>query len=135
MAVKVISEKQYMENQKYLYKMADLSKKRTGLKVNIWVDHGGNNFRNVKHDTNRIKLGIRGEFEVEVSLSANPKIESYYPKDLFKSKNGTKVKAINQGIEYIGRNYELFQKCLDDKDEEYDEDDLKNDLRLKGDYK
>lgn len=133
--VKILTEYEYIDGQQKLYEMADLSRKRTGLKVNIWVDHGANNFRTVGHDTNRLKLGIRGDFEVEISLSHNCKIVAYYPNDLFKDKGSNKTKAINEAIKYIKKNQDLFQKCLDDKDEEYDEDDLKDDLRKRGDYK
>lgn len=132
--VRILTEYEYQEGQKKLYEMADLSRKRTGLKVNIWVDHGANNFRNIEHDTNRLKLGIRNEFEVEISLD-DMEIKSYYPKDLYTKKGSNKTQAIDEGIEYIRKNKELFQKCLDDKDEEYDEDDLKDDLRRRGFYK
>ena len=133
--VKILTEYEYINGQQKLYEMAGLSARRTGLKINIWVDHGGNNFREVGHDTNRLKLGIRGEYEVEISLSQNYEIMSYYPKDLFKDKGSNKTKAIKEAIEYIKRNSDLFQKCLDDKDGSYDEYDLVEDLRKRGEFK
>jgi hypothetical protein len=45
------------------------------------------------------------------------------------------MKNIQEAMKYVGRNYDLFLKHWNDTDYSYDEDDLKNDLRKRGEYK
>lgn len=112
-----------------LFEMANLSSKRTGLSVSIWSD-GDSIHRQVKHNIPRIKIGKRGLFSISVSIEEHPRI-------LAKSRNISQsdLLSASEAIDYIGRNYDLFLKHYNSTDEEYDDDDLKEDLRKRGEYK
>lgn len=112
-----------------LFEMANLSSKRTGLSVSIWSD-GDCIHRQVKHNIPRIKIGKRGLFSISVSIEEHPRI-------LAKSRNISQsdLLSASEAIDYIGRNYDLFLKHYNSTDEEYDDDDLKEDLRKRGEYK
>lgn len=112
-----------------LFEMANLSSKRTGLSVSIWSDGDGIH-RQVKHNIPRVKIGKRGLFSISVSIEEHPRI-------LAKSRNISQsdLQSASEAINYIGRNYDLFLKHYNSTDEEYDDDDLKEDLRKRGEYK
>ena len=112
-----------------LFEMANLSSKRTGLSVSIWSDGDGIH-RQVKHNIPRIKIGKRGLFSILVSIEEHPRI-------LVKSRNISQsdLLSASEAIDYISRNYDLFLKHYNSTDEEYDDDDLKEDLRKRGEYK
>ena len=109
--------------------MTDLNPKKTALPVVIWVDHNGIS-RSVSHrNTPRVKIGI-DEAWASVTISSEPKV-------LTKSKNmkQSEWRAIQKGIDYIARNYDLFLKHYVDQTYDYDDDELKADLRTRGEYK
>lgn len=115
-------------NEDSLFEMANLSPKRTGLKVTIWSDNDGIS-RNLKHNYPRVKIGKNKDWVV-VSIERNPKI-------LSKSSNIKKSEMdhIKDGIDYVGRNHDIFLKHFMSNNEEFDDQDLMNALRERGEYK
>jgi len=109
--------------------MANLVPKRTGLSVDIWSEHRGC-LRNVQHDTLRIKIDKHGQFSMSVTIEANPKI-------LVQSKNISKsdMKKCQEAIDYIGRNHDLFLRHYNDVSDEFDDNDLFEALRERGEFK
>lgn len=128
-------DKVLQETAKLLYEhnilmeMANLSAKRTGLKVSIWSDGDGIH-RNVGHNNHRIKIGKTGQFSVSVTIEKEPRI-------LASSKNisDSDMNKIKDAMKYIGRNCDLFEKHYSSTEDVYDDDDLKDDLRKRGEYK
>lgn len=108
--------------------MANLSPKRTGLKVIIWSEQYGIN-RNTPHDENRIKI-TGNDYDISISLEKHPRILDKSGKIKQSDK-----KDIKNAIDYISRNLDLFLKHYNSTPYEYDDDDLKDDLRKRGDYK
>lgn len=109
--------------------MANLTARRTGLPtVTIWSEQRGE-IRNKQENFPRIKI-TGPDFEVSVSIEENPKI-------LAKTKNikPNDMKKVREAMKYIGRNYDLFLKHYQSSETVYDDDDLKNDLRKRGEYK
>lgn len=120
--------KNLKENQSLL-EMANLTSRRTGLPtVTIWSEQKGE-LRNKPDNDKRIKITGPG-YEVSVSIEKSPKI-------LAKTKNikTNDMQKIKEAMKYIGRNYDLFLKHYQSSEEEYDDDDLKDDLRKRGEYK
>ena len=86
-----------------VFGMANLNPKKTGLSVVIWSEHAGIE-RKKKYNDARVKLGLPGNGpSVSISIESEPKI-------LARSKNikNSDMKKIQKGIEYVGRNYDLF---------------------------
>lgn len=113
-----------------VFGMANLNPNKTGLPVIIWSDHSGI-FRNKKDNDSRIKIGINNSGpSVSVTIEQNPRI-------LAKSKNIKKsdMKKLQEGIDYVGRNYDLFLKHYQDTSFDFDDEDLFNALRERGEYK
>ena len=111
-----------------IFGMANLNPNKTGLHVIIWSDHGGA-YNNRHHNEPRIKIGT-SEGSVSTTISPNPRI-------LSKSKNIKKSlqSKIDEGIEYVGRNYDLCLKHFNDSDFSFDDEDLFQALRDRGEYK
>lgn len=55
-----------------LYEMANISKDRTGLPYDIWIDSAGSS-RSVKHNSPRIKVAVDKEL-IPISISEHPEI-------------------------------------------------------------
>ena len=112
----------------YLVEMANLSPKRTGLSVTIWSDNNGIN-RNVAHNEPRVKIG-KNNYWVVVTIASDPVIKA-------QSANIKKweMEQIMLGIEYVSRNYDLFLKHFISSNEEFDDQDLMDALRQRGEYK
>ena len=109
--------------------MANLNPKRTNLPVVIWADHNGVD-RTVSHrNSPRIKI-TKDEHSISISIEAEPRI-------LAQSKNipTAVMRELEQGIEYVARNWDIFLKHYLDTDFSFDDDDLKEELRARGDYK
>ena len=108
--------------------MTNLNPLKTGLPVIIWADHGGVAL-NRHHNEPRVKVGTK-DSQVSVSIEDNPRI-------LAKSHNIKKsdMDKIQQGIQYVRRNYDLFLKHFMDTDFSFDDEDLFNALRKRGQYK
>lgn len=120
--------KRLIENiNENLFEMANLSPKRTGLSVVIWSEQGGDK-RNKPDNYPRVKVS-GNDYDVVISL-VDFKI-------LAKSgdiKQSDK-KDIKKAVEYIKRNSDLFLKHYNSSAFVYDDDDLKDDLRKRGEYK
>ena len=113
----------------YIFGMANLSTKRSGLGVKIWSEEGGLH-RNTSHNnTPRVKVG--NNQELSISIESNPKILAG---NLSKFKHSEQVLFFG-AIEYVGRNYDIFLLHYNSKDEEFDDNDLFNELRNRGEYK
>ena len=113
-----------------VFGMANLNPKRTGLSVVIWSDHAGIE-RNKRDNDARVKIGFPNNGpSVSVSIEEHPKI-------LAKSKNikNSEMNKIEEGIEYVGRNHDLFLKHYNDTSFDFDDEDLYNELRKRGEYK
>lgn len=113
-----------------IFGMANLNPQKSGLgNIIIWSDHSGIS-RNVSHRGNpRVKLSIDDMF-MSVTIESDPKI-------LAKSRNISKkdISKFSQGIEYVGRNYDLFLKHYMDTDFNFDDEDLFQALRDRGEYR
>lgn len=117
------------ESFENIFGMSDLNPKRTGLPIKIWADHGGIN-RKVSHsNTPRVKIGTNDFWEV-YTIEETPKLKK--SSGNIKKSDKDKIKA---GVDYVGRNYDLFLKHYMDIDDSFDDDDLKEELRSRGDYK
>ena len=123
--MKIYMNENSLEN---VFGMTTINPKKSNLLVAIWSDHQGAS-RNMKHSKPRVKIG-KDTVWVVVSIDQNPKI-------LSKSSGikSSEMKQIQKGIEYVARNYDLFLNHFNSTDFEYDDEDLFNDLRSRGEYK
>lgn len=113
-----------------IFGMAHLTPKRTGLSANIWSDHKGIS-RKVPHsNTPRIKIDS-GDYEVSVTIEEEPQIEA---RDTNKPKKSDE-NHVKEAMKYVGRNYDLFLKHYKDTDDSFDDEDLFNALRRRGEYR
>ena len=113
-----------------IFGMANLTMKRTGLDVDIWAEHKGI-LRNGSHNkTPSVIIGKPGEFSISVTISDEPIIEA-------KSSNIKKseLAKCRGAIEYVARNSDIFLRHYMDKDDSFDDTDLYEALRLRGDYR
>ena len=120
---------EYINNMNgILIEMANLSPKRTGLKVRIWAESRGVE-RNKPDNSPRVILQL-GDKSMSISIEPKPKI-------LAKSRNIKKsdLSSFNDAILYIGRNSDLFLKHYNDTSDEFDDEDLFLALRERGEYK
>jgi len=114
----------------HVFGIANLAAKRTGLKVNVWSD-GGGVLRQVSHSgTPRTKVGYLDGRGVSVTIEAEPEIKAK-SKDLTQSE----MSAIDEGIKYVGRNHDLLLQHYNDTDGSFDDDDLRDALRARGEYR
>lgn len=106
-----------------------LPPKRTGLDVCIWSDCGGKQYYNNPYRIPTVKLGIRPDYIISVTIEPNPKI-------INKSKDITNEQIDNckDAIKYISRNYDLFLKHYNDTVYEFCDDDLTDALKQRGYY-
>lgn len=113
-----------------IFGMSNLNPQKSGLgNIVIWSDHSGIS-RNVEHNIPRIKLQI-DDMSIVVSISPNPEV-------LTKNKKVTskvKLNMFSKGIEYVARNYDIFLKHYNDTDFSFDDEDMFNALRERGEYK
>lgn len=109
--------------------MANLNPKRTSLPVIIWADHNGVD-RTVSHrESPRVKI-TKDKHSISVSIEENPRV-------LAESSNipTGDMQDLQQGVDYVARNWDLFLKHYLDTDFSFDDDDLKDALRERGEYK
>lgn len=109
---------------------ATLSNKRTGLKVDIWSKW---NVAEITKEAPNIIIG-RAEFWnryiIVVTISSNPKIIAKTPNITEEQKQ-----ELEEGIKYVARNYDLFLKHYNNDGNYFDDEDLINALKEKGEYK
>lgn len=117
----------YENIENNLIEMANLSPKRTGLKVVIWSEQNGDK-RNKPDGEPRFKI-MGKDYEISYSLEENPR-------ELARSGKikQSDRKDIQDAIEYVVRNLDLFIKHFTTSAFEFDDDDLKEKLRKRGDY-
>lgn len=108
---------------KDVFGMVNITPKRSGIAVSIWADHGGVNYRN----SPRVKLSYQTD-SISVSIEADPKILD--PKSSKISSRA--MQKLQEGIEYVGRNYDLFLKHYMDTDDAFDDADLFDALKQRG---
>ncbi len=107
-----------------------LSNKRTGLQVDIWSKW---NVSEITKEAPNIIIG-RAEYWnryiIVVTISSNPKI-------IAKTPNITEEQRqeLEEGIKYVARNYDLFLKHYNNDGNYFDDEDLINTLKEKGEYK
>lgn len=118
----------------YLIEMANLVPKQTGLSVNIWSDHGGVQ-RHMPHGK-RVKIGTSdNKYSVSVTIEKEPEIK-FISKALRKKKKGSSEwRAIEAGINYVGRNYDLFLRHFEDTTDEFLDKHLERELIKRGELK
>lgn len=110
--------------------MSNLNPQKSGLgNIVIWSDHMGIT-RNVEHNIPRIKLQI-DDMSIVVSISDKPQLLSKNKKVSSKAK----LSMFQEGIDYVARNYEIFLKHYMDTDFSFDDEDMFQALRDKGEYK
>jgi len=114
-----------------IFGMSNLNPQKSGLgNIIIWSDHGGIS-RSVSHRNNpRIKLSI-GDMSISVSISPEPQV-------LAKSRgvnSKKKLAEFDEGLKYIARNYDIFLKHYNDTTFEFDDEDMFDALRARGEYK
>ena len=127
-----IKEEKKMKRLIYedFFGMTDINPLKASLPVHIWSEHDGIDMPK-RHSDPRLKIGIHDPSNgVEVSIDPFPKI-------LVKNRNITKsdMNDIKIGIEYVGRNYDLFLKHFNDRSNIFDDEDLFNALRQRGEYR
>lgn len=112
-----------------IFGMANLTSRKTGLSADIWSDHKGIE-RQVSHsNTPRIKITTKNS-SAPITIEPNPVITA---KSKYLKKSD--IDAINEAKDYIGRNYDLFLKHYYDVDDIFDDEDLFQALRERGEYK
>ena len=112
----------------YIFGMCNLVPKDTRIPADIWSEHKGVS-RHKKDKTPGAKVS-KGDSEVSVSIEPKPKILARS-----KSISHSDMKAIKKGIEYIGKNYDLFLDHFNDIDDNFTDLDLMKALASRGDFK
>lgn len=123
--------KRYIHSNENIMAMANVNRKRTGLNVDIWSDGQGCT-RNKPNVVPRVKIMDKNE-GVSISIETDPKVLA--PKEWQKKFKKSVVKAIEEGIDYVGRNSDIFLKHYMDTDFSFDDSDLFEELKRRGDYK
>ena len=109
-----------------------IGRRKTGLKVDIWSKWGGA-YQSKENEQPNIIIG-KGEYWnryiIVVTISPTPQI-------IAKTPNITEeqMKELEEGIKYVAKNYDLFLKHYNDKDENFDDEDLFNALIERGEYR
>ena len=111
-----------------IFGMANLNPRKSGLPVIIWADHGGVE-RQVEHNGPRVKIG-NNDYSATVSISSNPEILG-----MLGHIKHSELKNIEAGMEYVARNADLFLKHFNDTTFDFDDEDLTNALRARGEYR
>ena len=128
--IKLVKENniRIIEEADFLMEMAILSPNRPGLEVVIWSD-GNDKSRNKKDKLPRVKIGT-DDYEVSVSIEKEPKI-------LAQTKNikQNEMNKIKEAMKYISKNYDLFLKHYESSYNDFDDNDLFDALRERGDFK
>ena len=96
-----------------MFEMAALSRKRTNLPYELWLDSVGKD-RNVLHNTPRLKVKVSDNTLIPVSIEKAPKVLvdiSKYPK----------IKHLSAVVNFIANNYDLL---LDHWNKKYDDGEI-----------
>lgn len=108
---------------------ATISAKRTGLYVDIWSKW---NVSDITKEPHIIigKAEYWNRYIIVVTLSPTPQV-------IAQTQNITdeQMQDLKAGMEYVARNYDLFLKHYNNADAGFDDDDLIDALKEKGEYK
>ena len=127
---KEIMKRYIKSKEEHIFGMANITPRRSGVPADLWSDHGGIS-RQVSHNhTPRVKVAYQDN-EISISIEAQPKILA--PKG--KKIPGSAMKYLQTGIDYVGRNYDLFLKHYMDTDDSFDDQDLFEALRERKEFK
>ena len=118
----------HVNKVEHIFGMANIHAKRTGLSVNIWAEYGGV-ARKAKHKLPRLKVGIPGGSEVSATIEPVPVIVA-------KTSNIKKsdMRAIQEGLDYVGRNHDLFNLHYMDTEGDFDDMWLMLALKSRGEF-
>lgn len=117
--------------KRYVFGMANLVPRRTGLSADIWVEHKGIE-RRVEHNTPRVKISYSGE-SISISIDSNPNILS--GNSTYNNSHGHSRKAFDEAIAYVADNYDLFLTHFNDVGDNFDDRDLEDALANRGFYR
>ena len=123
--------KRYIRSEtEHIFGMTNITPRRSGIPADVWSDHGGVS-RQVSHNhTPRVKISYQ-DTEISVSIEAEPRILA--PKG---KKIPTNImKYLQTGIDYVGKNYDLFLKHYFDTDDSFDDQDLFEALRERNEFR
>ena len=124
--------KRYVRSSQDIFAMANLNPAKSGLSAQIWSDGQGCT-RNRPDSDPTVKI-VKGGCKVSVSIESKPRVLA--PKGDWRKKfQQSEVSAVEEAIEYVGRNYETFLKHYNDTDGSFDDESLFAELRQKGQYK
>lgn len=118
----------FKETNEPLFEITNLSPKRTGLSVIIWSEQQGFT-RNKPDNTSRFKIQGKN-YELSYSLEEKPQLLAKSGKIKQSDK-----KDIKEALQYVSKNLDLFLKHFNSTPYEFDDDDLKDELRKRGEYK
>lgn len=108
------------------FEMANLPPKRTDLPYTIWIDSKGKN-RNIQHNLPRIKVNIKDDTYIPVSIEKEPRIliknmrtfEGFTEIKKFIQKTyNILMKHWNQEIDDGAAIFAIFKVCKENKSEE-----------------
>ena len=112
-----------------MFGAAHITPRRSGLSVSIWSCHCGCVRLSAICRTPVMEIG-NFHYSVFITIEQNPVIKVKSGKI-----NESELSKIQQGIDYVSRNYDLFLKHYYDTDYSFDDEDLFNALEERGDYK
>lgn len=114
-----------------IFGITNLNPNKSGLGVIIWAEHGGVS-RNKSDHVPRVMIGNNDD-QIAVSIEAEPQVIAH---NNWRSRyNHDMVKKLLKGIDYVGRNYEIFLAHYNDTDFSFDDEALFDALRAKHEYK
>lgn len=123
--------KRYIKSNEAIMAMANVNKRRTGLNVNIWSD-GQGCLRNKPDVVPRVKI-VGDDGAVSVSISDHPQVLA--PKSWRSRFKKSFVADVEEAMQYVARNWDLFLRHYSDTDLSFDDSDLFDSLSARGDYK
>lgn len=124
--------KRLVRFQQDIFAMANVNYRYTGLSCNIWSDGQGYK-RNKPDSLPRVKLEKNNDW-LSISIESEPKVLA--PKGNWRKRyKKDTVDAFEEGIEYVGRNYDLFLQHYNDTDFSFGDRELINSLEARGEYK
>lgn len=110
--------------------MANLNPLKSGLRVHILSNNQGVT-RNKCNGCPSVII-IEGKAAISVSIEKEPCVLN--PKNWKKRFNNSIVTDFERAIQYVGRNFDLFQKHYNDIDGSFDDESLFSELRCRGEY-
>lgn len=122
--------KRWIHASEDVFAMSNLNPRRTNLPVIIWADHSGVG-RKVSHRNDpRVKIS-KDKYEISISIEEHPQIKAQSHSRIPK----VVMDDLQEGIDYVARNWDIFLQHYQDTDFSFDDDDLKDELRARGEYK